>query len=151
VLRRAVTDFAASGGISGVGLGDVRVCMSEAVTNSVVHAFRDGRAPGTINVSAEFRVDRLLITVSDDGMGLLPRSDSPGLGMGIATMDALSASMSFATTAGGGTEVSMAFALTETASASDYVAVATADSRTASRDEDGELLLSRGAAGSTRG
>jgi anti-sigma regulatory factor (Ser/Thr protein kinase) len=110
-LRRAVTDFAASGGVAGVRLGDVRVCTSEAVTNSVIHAFRDGRAPGMISVSAEFRVDRLVVTVSDDGMGFLPRSDSPGLGLGIPTMGALSASMSFATTVGGGTEVCMAFVL----------------------------------------
>jgi anti-sigma regulatory factor (Ser/Thr protein kinase) len=110
-LRHAVADFAASGGVSGVSLSDVRICTSEAVTNSVVHAFRDGRAPGTITVSAEFRVDRLLVTVSDDGMGLLPRSDSPGLGRGISTMGALSTSMSFATSTGGGTEVCMAFGL----------------------------------------
>jgi anti-sigma regulatory factor (Ser/Thr protein kinase) len=110
-LRRAVTDFAASGGVSGVSLSDVQICTSEAVTNSVVHAFRDGRAPGTIDVSAEFRVDRLVITVSDDGMGLFARGDSPGLGQGIPMMGALSTSMSFAAPSGGGTEVCMAFGL----------------------------------------
>lgn len=110
-LRRAIAEFAADGGISGVGLDGLRTCASEAVTNSVVHAFRDGRGPGTISVSAEFLAGELVLTVSDDGMGFSPRTDSPGLGLGIPTIGALSNSMSIGTSDSGGTEVSMAFAI----------------------------------------
>jgi anti-sigma regulatory factor (Ser/Thr protein kinase) len=108
-LRRDVAAFAAGGGISGVQLGDVRLCLSEAVTNSVMHAFRDGRAAGTVIVSARFGASGLVVTVSDDGIGYLPRSDSPGSGLGIPTIGALSTSMSVSTSASGGTELSMTF------------------------------------------
>jgi serine/threonine-protein kinase RsbW/stage II sporulation protein AB (anti-sigma F factor) len=110
-LRRAVTDFAAWGGASASSVESLRSCTSEAVTNSVVHAFRDGREPGTISMSAEFRADELFVTVSDDGMGFSPRSDSPGLGLGIPTIGALSGSMSIGMSDSGGTELCMAFAL----------------------------------------
>ena len=36
----------------------LRACVSEAVSNAVVHAFRDGRPAGTITVSAEQRAGR---------------------------------------------------------------------------------------------
>jgi len=109
-LRRDVGAFAATGGVTGEQLGDVRLCLSEAVTNSVVHAFRDGRAAGTIVVSARFGAAGLVLKVSDDGMGYRPRTDSPGLGIGIPTIGALSTSMSFGASASGGTELSMTFA-----------------------------------------
>jgi anti-sigma regulatory factor (Ser/Thr protein kinase) len=111
-LRHDVAAFAAGGGVSGVQLGDVRLCLSEAVTNSVMHAFRDGRAAGTILVSARFGAGGLVVNVSDDGMGYLPRTDSPGAGFGIPTIGALSTSMSISKSASGGTELSMTFAPT---------------------------------------
>ncbi len=111
-LRRAISAFAAGGGVSGAGLDDLRTCASEAVTNSIVHGFRDGRPPGTIDVSAEFRGEELVVVVSDDGMGFTPRTDSPGLGLGIPTIGALSGSMSIGVSPSGGTQLCMAFALT---------------------------------------
>jgi nitrate/nitrite-specific signal transduction histidine kinase len=75
-----------------------------------MHAFRDGRAAGTIIVSAQFGTTGLVVKVSDDGMGYLPRTDSPGSGLGIPTIGALSTTMSFRASASGGTELSMTFA-----------------------------------------
>lgn len=112
-LRRAVGAFAADGGVSGPALDDVRLCMSEALTNAVVHAFCDGRALGTITVCAEFALDGLAVTVNDDGMGFHPRSDSPGLGFGLPTIDALTDRMSIGNTGPGGTEIYMAFSRTK--------------------------------------
>jgi serine/threonine-protein kinase RsbW/stage II sporulation protein AB (anti-sigma F factor) len=109
-LRHAVAAFASAGGVSGVQLGDIRLCLSEAITNSVVHAFCDGRAAGVVVVSAEFGTDGLLVTVSDDGMGYVPRVDSPGLGLGIPTIGALSTSMTLGSSLSGGTELAMTFA-----------------------------------------
>ena len=48
--------------------------------------------------------------VIDDGVGFAPRADSPGLGLGIPTIAAMTRSMSIAAPADGGTEVCMAFA-----------------------------------------
>lgn len=109
--HRAVAGFAAAGGLSGVRLVDIRTCVSEAVTNSVLHAFRDGRTDGVIMVSAQFTRAALLVTVADDGIGFLPRSDSPGLGLGLAIIHMLSDAMTIADRARGGTEVSIAFNL----------------------------------------
>src|SRR3954469_19528933 len=102
-LRQAVTDFARDAGVAGTALDDVRACVSEAVTNAVVHAYRDGREPGDIVVTADLQADELVVTVTDHGIGFLPRNDSPGLGLGIPTIAGLSASMSLSTPSDGGT------------------------------------------------
>jgi anti-sigma regulatory factor (Ser/Thr protein kinase) len=108
-LRRSVTTFAADAGFAGTRLDDLRSCLSEAITNAIVHAYRDGRAPGTVVVHAELFVDELVITVNDDGAGFTARTDSPGLGLGIPTIAALTSSMSIGRSAAGGTRVCMAF------------------------------------------
>ena len=109
-LRHAAVEFACARGVTGTRLDDLRTCVSEAVTNCVVHAFRDGRAPGTIRVQAEARTERIVIRVSDNGVGFAPRTDSPGIGLGIPTIAALAASMSVSVAAAGGTELCMEFA-----------------------------------------
>jgi anti-sigma regulatory factor (Ser/Thr protein kinase) len=111
-MRQSVTSFAADAGFVGTNLDDLRSCVSEAVTNAIVHAYRDGRTPGTIVVHAELFADELVITVDDDGAGFTPRTDSPGLGLGIPTIAALTASMSIGASTTGGTRVGMAFART---------------------------------------
>jgi anti-sigma regulatory factor (Ser/Thr protein kinase) len=110
-MRQAVVGFASDAGFSGVALDDVRSCVSEGVTNAVVHAFRDEHAAGTVQVSAELRGDELIVKVVDDGIGFRPRPDSPGLGLGLPTIVALTASTSVAAAPGGGTELCMAFVL----------------------------------------
>jgi anti-sigma regulatory factor (Ser/Thr protein kinase) len=110
-MRNGVTEFAKAAGVAGTPLDDVRACVSEAVTNAVVHAYRDGREPGEITMRAEITSSELKITVIDDGIGFLPRNDSPGLGLGIPTIAGLSTSMSLSRPAAGGTEVCMSFAL----------------------------------------
>jgi serine/threonine-protein kinase RsbW len=61
----------------------VGVVVSEAVTNAVVHAYRDRERPGEVHVLASLDDDGVDITVADDGMGLRPRTDSPGVGLGM--------------------------------------------------------------------
>jgi anti-sigma regulatory factor (Ser/Thr protein kinase) len=90
-------------------LDDVGTCVSEAVTNAVVHAFRDGRAPGTVTVCAESDDDELTILVIDDGLGFAPRPDSPGLGLGIPTISALASTMTVRSALSGGTVLYMTF------------------------------------------
>jgi anti-sigma regulatory factor (Ser/Thr protein kinase) len=83
VARAAVSRLAARCGAS---VGDVALCVSEAVGNAVVHAFRDREdGSGTIRVHAACTRDGFLcVTVEDDGRGILERRpDSPGLGLGL--------------------------------------------------------------------
>ena len=64
-------------------LDAVRLAVSEAVSNVVVHGYRD-RATGTFTVSIDWGPDELRVVVRDDGCGMQPRPDSPGAGLGLA-------------------------------------------------------------------
>jgi anti-sigma regulatory factor (Ser/Thr protein kinase) len=95
-------------------LADIKLAISEAVTNAVVHAFRCADQPGTVTVSvAVCTGDIAEITVSDDGMGLTPRSDSPGLGLGLPLLARLADQVDHRVPEGGkGCEIWMGFRLT---------------------------------------
>jgi anti-sigma regulatory factor (Ser/Thr protein kinase) len=86
---------------------DVRLAVSEAVGNAVMHAFRDGK-DGTIVLRARLDQDRLVIVVADDGHGMKPNLDSPGLGFGISLITRLASDVNFDSTESG-TTVSMTF------------------------------------------
>jgi anti-sigma regulatory factor (Ser/Thr protein kinase) len=83
--RHAVQDWA---GAFGAHTGDIALAVSEAVGNAVVHAFK-GRSAGTIRLRGQHEADRLIVEVSDDGIGMTPNLDSPGLGMGISLISKL--------------------------------------------------------------
>lgn len=54
-------------------MADIKTAVSEAVTNAIVHGYRDLPAGkvGTVHLSAEFSGRRMLtVTVSDDGCGI---------------------------------------------------------------------------------
>jgi len=87
--RRAVVEAARAAGASERVLADVALAVSEACTNVVEHAYRGQSAPGTLSISTEPHGSALEIVVSDEGSGVRPRDDSPGLGMGMALMAAV--------------------------------------------------------------
>jgi serine/threonine-protein kinase RsbW len=82
-VRHAVADFARGHGASVDELDSVSLAVSEAVTNVVLHAYRDDAAPGPVRVVVAVRGGCLTVTVTDEGCGMTPRSDSPGLGLGM--------------------------------------------------------------------
>ena len=110
-LRSAVASFAGSHGMASSVTDDVRLCVSEAVTNAVIHAFRDRADRGTVWVTAEVSGGDLVVRVRDDGLGFAPRVDSPGLGVGLSLLGSLA--KEFTVTAGeaGGTVICMSFPL----------------------------------------
>ena len=61
---------------------EVKIAVSEAVGNVVVHAYRDG-PPGKVEITGSVEADKLVITVTDQGIGMSPHPDSPGLGFGL--------------------------------------------------------------------
>jgi serine/threonine-protein kinase RsbW len=70
-----------------VDMAAVDLAVSEAVTNVVVHAYRDrpaGDAPGVVRVAVVLDDAGAWVRVTDHGLGLRPRPDSPGLGFGLA-------------------------------------------------------------------
>jgi anti-sigma regulatory factor (Ser/Thr protein kinase) len=86
---------------------DVKIAVSEATGNAVVHAYRN-RDRGSITVLARYERGRLLVTVADDGIGMAPHPDSPGLGCGIPIIMQLCEDLRFHSSAAG-TIVSMSF------------------------------------------
>ena len=107
--RRAVSAYAASIGVPDEIVRDIALAVSEAATNAVIHAFV-GREPGLLRIVAVPGDDELRISVVDDGSGLVPRSDSPGLGLGLPTIGQLTESFDIRDGHDGrGTEVRMVF------------------------------------------
>jgi serine/threonine-protein kinase RsbW len=49
-------------------LADLKLALTEACSNSVRHAYRDGRV-GIVDIDYDLQPDRLAIEVSDDGPG----------------------------------------------------------------------------------
>ncbi len=89
----------------------IALCVSEAFTNAVVHAFRDRRQPGAVEIEAALRDDAIHISLRDDGIGFRPRVDSPGLGLGMPLMTSLADQIEVGSLARGGTELTLHFAL----------------------------------------
>jgi anti-sigma regulatory factor (Ser/Thr protein kinase) len=82
-LRHAVVDFAGSSGASDRQREDIALAVSEAVSNAVVHAYAASDSPGDVAVEAWIQDEALEVLVCDEGIGMVPRSDSPGLGLGL--------------------------------------------------------------------
>lgn len=85
---------------------DVKLAVSEAVSNAVVHAFGEGS--GTITLRAWREQDRLDVLVSDNGGGMMPKVDRAGLGLGISVITRLAAEVRFDSSERG-TAVHMSF------------------------------------------
>ena len=109
VARHALTAFAAEAGADHRQIEAVRLAVSEAMTNAVLHAYR--ATPGDVQVTAALVSEELWVLVGDDGDGMEARPDRPGLGLGLALISQVSDEMSVVCRAGGGTEVRMRFAL----------------------------------------
>jgi stage II sporulation protein AB (anti-sigma F factor) len=105
--RVAVAEIVAELGVDERTVDDVRLCVSEAVSNAVVHAY--GSESGTVDVTVVARDPGVVVVVRDFGSGLMGlRRDSEG-GFGLSIIDAVSDQCALASVSGVATEVSMAF------------------------------------------
>ena len=108
--RRAVAAHVAELGAGEMTVADIALAVSEAATNAVVHAFV-GMEPGSLVIAVQPLDDAVCVSVIDDGRGMTPRPDSPGLGLGLPTIGQLTESFDVRERPGGhGTEVRMVFA-----------------------------------------
>jgi serine/threonine-protein kinase RsbW len=90
-------------------LSDIKLAVTEACTNVVIHAYPDGEGP--MEVRAVLGDERLSVVVRDEGRGVVPRADSPGLGLGLPLIATLTESLELGTGADDATEVRMTFRL----------------------------------------
>jgi len=109
VVRHA---FGGLGDVLDVGdqmLADIKLAVTEACTNVVVHAYPDREGP--LGVAAILDDRTLTVVVVDEGRGITPRPDSPGLGLGLPLIATLAESLELGTSADNQTEVRMTFNL----------------------------------------
>jgi two-component sensor histidine kinase len=102
--RHAVTSLA---GAVDVPSQEVALAVSEAVGNAVMHAFPRGTS-GTIAIRARVDGNELIVTVADDGVGMVPDLEQRGLGVGASLISRLSREATFESSSGG-TTVTMRF------------------------------------------
>jgi anti-sigma regulatory factor (Ser/Thr protein kinase) len=107
--RSALGDIAAAAGADSAQIEAVRLACSEAMTNSVLHAYRG--EPGSIYVTAAVVDEGLWVLIADDGCGLEPRANRPGLGLGLGLIAQVSDDLAVVPRAAGGIEVRMRFSL----------------------------------------
>ena len=115
-LRHAIVDLARRNGASDLVQTDLALAVGEACANVVVHAYPPGDV-GPLVVHAEIvKAREIRITVIDQGQGMTPRPDSPGLGLGLPLIANLSDRLEIQDGPDGvGTQVEMVFLLKRTA------------------------------------
>jgi stage II sporulation protein AB (anti-sigma F factor) len=105
-LRRAVAEIARRAGMPTADVDAVRLAASEAASNAVIHAYRE-RA-GELRIRARVDDGELHLVIADEGDGLGPRTDSPGLGLGLPIMAHVSERFEIVS-GPDGTEIHLAF------------------------------------------
>src|SRR4051812_2279776 len=109
VVRHAVGGLGEVLDVDDQTLADVKLAVTEACTNVVVHAYPNAEGPMGLRASVDDGV--LRVVVVDEGRGILPRADSPGLGLGLPLIATLAESLELGTGANEETEVRMSFRL----------------------------------------
>jgi anti-sigma regulatory factor (Ser/Thr protein kinase) len=111
VVRQALAGLADALDFDAAVLADMKMAVTEACTNVVVHAYDE--AAGMLEVDMLASDSGLTIVVRDHGTGIQPRparAEPPALGLGLPLIAALSDAFELRGSAGGGTEVRMTFA-----------------------------------------
>lgn len=111
VVRQALAGLADAVGIEAAVLADMKMAVTEAVTNVVVHAYPQDEV-GDLEVDADPDPAQVTIVVRDRGCGIQSQAglDSTGLGLGLPLIASLSDSYAIAGGTDLGTEVRMTFA-----------------------------------------
>jgi anti-sigma regulatory factor (Ser/Thr protein kinase) len=84
VARRAVAEFCERWGMPEPLIDDVKLVVTEACTNVVLHAYdREASDERIIDLSVHLEQGALLLSVSDQGRGIGAPSPNRGLGLGL--------------------------------------------------------------------
>ena len=112
IVRHAFGALGEALGLDAQTLSDIRLAVTEACTNVVVHAYPDGHE-GPLEVLATLHEEELRVVVRDEGPGITPRPDSPGLGLGLPLIASLAETVQLGHDARERTEVRMTFSLVD--------------------------------------
>jgi serine/threonine-protein kinase RsbW len=111
-LRHAVDEVARLFDLPPSVADAARLAASEAASNAVVHAYRE--RGGNLHLRARLQDGELQLVIADEGGGLAPRPDSPGLGLGLPIMAQLSERFEIVS-GPDGTEIHLAFPVAQAA------------------------------------
>ncbi len=120
LARAAVAAFAAQLPFTVEDLEDIKVAVSEAVSNVILHAY--GPAGGDVAVTAALRGHDLEVTVEDNGCGIadvsqarqpLFTTSTDRMGLGFVLMESFMDQVDVASAPGRGTRVKMCKASSE--------------------------------------
>jgi serine/threonine-protein kinase RsbW len=110
-MRHAVVALAERAGAPDNVRTDLALAVGEACANVVVHAYPPGDV-GPLVVHARVDGSTMKVSVSDQGQGMTPRPDSPGLGLGLPLIANLADTLEIHDGPNGvGTELTMVFRL----------------------------------------
>jgi serine/threonine-protein kinase RsbW len=113
VVRQALAGMADALDFEASVLADMKMAVTEACTNVVVHAYDS--ETGVLEVEMRADEEGLTIVVRDYGSGVRPRparTEPAALGLGLPLIAALSDAFELRGSAGTGTEVRMTFSYT---------------------------------------
>ena len=108
-LRESAARAALSAGCTEHVVGSVRLAVSEAATNAVLHAYAPDAPPGQVHLDVGVEDEWLVVEVRDDGWGMRPRDDSPGAGLGLPIVRRITSEVAISRSEAGGTSVRMLF------------------------------------------
>jgi len=112
VVRHAFGGLAEALDVDEQALADIKLAITEACTNVVIHAYEDEE--GALEVDAIVDGRLLTVVIRDRGRGIVPRPDSPGLGLGLPLIATLAESLELGSDGSEQTEVRMTFRLDDT-------------------------------------
>jgi stage II sporulation protein AB (anti-sigma F factor) len=119
MARAAVAAFVSQLDPGVTELADIKCAVSEAVTNAIVHGYRDAEATGSISITVSILTGRAVkIEIKDKGCGIpdvgqarqpLYTTDAAGerSGMGFTVMESFTDAMKVTSKVGQGTTVTM--------------------------------------------
>lgn len=110
-FRADVTALAAEAGAPPQVLDDVRLAITEACSNVVVHAYAGRATPGDVLVRAVADAGHLDVTVRDWGRGLDAPPVTAGLGLGLILLRSLTTSVDVVQHPENGIELHLGFEL----------------------------------------
>jgi serine/threonine-protein kinase RsbW len=105
--RTALVAVARSAGADEDQLEAVRLAVSEALTNAVIHAYPE--SAGCIHVVAWADRGEFIVEITDDGHGFQTHTETPGLGMGLGLISQVTDGLTIRQPRSGGTAVRMQF------------------------------------------
>jgi serine/threonine-protein kinase RsbW len=108
--RLALTGLSRTRSLSAEVVADLKLALTEACSNSVRHAYDEGRE-GVVEIRYELQDDRIVIEVNDDGSGFDPETleraeeELDEGGLGIAIIRALTDELEIGPRPGGGSRL----------------------------------------------